>query len=332
MVNMNIDIIVAVDNKFGISKDGLIPWNFKEDMLYFLDVTKFCVGGKNAIIMGRYTWNAIPVMCKPLKDRISIVVSSSDIEVMRDTYVVRNLQEGVMLARKLCVKTLFIGGGVKMYDEACRTLVINNVYLTIIEKDYGCDNNINMDLMIDHLDNLVYSRIVRLVDHKSGEKCVVSFNKYGDVRYNVAEQRYLDMIYDILKNGDFRVTRNSNTWSVFSRKLEFDMRDGFPLLTSKRVFFRGIVEELLFFLKGDTNTNHLSDKGVNIWVPNTRRAFLDSVGLCDYEEGDMGAMYGFNWVHYGAEYCGMDSNYSGKGFNQIQYCLNLLKNDPHSRR
>lgn len=88
----------------------------------------------------------------------------------------------------------------------------------------------------------------------------------------------------------------------------------------------------MFFVKGDTNANHLSEKSVKIWEPNTRRQFLDSVGLSNYEEGDMGPMYGFNWRHFGAQYTGMQTDYTSQGFDQIKYCLELLKADPFSRR
>ena len=81
-----------------------------------------------------------------------------------------------------------------------------------------------------------------------------------------------------------------------------------------------------------TNTKHLEEKHVNIWKPNSSRTFLDSLGL-DYPEGTIGPLYGYNWIHYGFPYQGSDYDYNNCGFNQINYCLDLLrKNDPHSRR
>lgn len=77
------------------------------------------------------------------------------------------------------------------------------------------------------------------------------------------------------------------------------------------MFLKGIVEELLFFIRGDTNTKHLEEKGINIWRGNTSREFLDSRGLTDYVEGDMGPMYGFQWRHFNAEYKGCNADYSG---------------------
>ena len=65
------------------------------------------------------------------------------------------------------------------------------------------------------------------------------------------------------------------------------------------MFWKGIVEELLFFIRGDTQSKHLEEKGVNIWKPNTTRKFLDGMGFHDREEGDMGPMYGFQWRFFG---------------------------------
>lgn len=94
---------------------------------------------------------------------------------------------------------------------------------------------------------------------------------------------------------------------------------------------RGIFEELMFFLKGQTNSKILEEKQVNIWKPNTTKQFIESCGL-PYEEGDMGPMYGWNWKHFGAEYKSCLSDYTNKGFDQIEYAMNLLRKDPYSRR
>ncbi len=146
------------------------------------------------------------------------------------------------------------------------------------------------------------------------------------------EQQYLELLRKLLEEGEERQTRNSVTRSLFSAQLRFDLAEGFPLLTSKKMFFRGVFEELMFFLRGDTDTKKLEDKGVRIWAGNTSRAFLDSVGLEKYREGDMGPMYGFNLRHFGAEYQGCDSNYSGRGYDQLQYVIDTILTAPHSRR
>lgn len=82
-----------------------------------------------------------------------------------------------------------------------------------------------------------------------------------------------------------------------------------------------MVEELLWFIKGSTNSKMLTDKGVHIWDENGSRAFLDSCGFIDREEGDLGPVYGFQWRHYGAEYKDMHTNYTGQGISS-KYTLN----------
>jgi thymidylate synthase len=145
------------------------------------------------------------------------------------------------------------------------------------------------------------------------------------------ESNYLNLLEEIIYTGNTRKTRNGFTNSTFGRTIEYDISEKFPLLTTKKVFFRGIIEELLFFLRGKTDSKLLEEKGINIWKGNTSTEFINSVGL-SYKEGDMGPMYGFNWLHYNAKYNGCDSDYTNQGFNQLEHVIKLLKEDPYSRR
>lgn len=147
----------------------------------------------------------------------------------------------------------------------------------------------------------------------------------------MGEIQYLNLLKEILEKGDYRQGRNGGTYSLFGKTLRFNLKDEFPLLTTKKVFFRGVVEELLFFLRGLTNSKHLEEKKINIWRGNTSQDFLKSRNL-PYQEGDMGPMYGFNWLHFGAEYKGCHHDYTGEGFDQIEHIMNLLEHDPFSRR
>lgn len=141
------------------------------------------------------------------------------------------------------------------------------------------------------------------------------------------ENQYIELINKILNEGELRKTRNGNTYSLFGERLVFDVnKHGFPLLTTKRVFLRGIIEELLWFLRGDTNAKYLSDNGVKIWDGNSTRAFLDSRGL-DYPEGECGPIYGYQWRCFNGQY----PERTG-GIDQIRYVLNELINNPTGRR
>ncbi|XP_026194459.1 bifunctional dihydrofolate reductase-thymidylate synthase [Cyclospora cayetanensis] len=103
------------------------------------------------------------------------------------------------------------------------------------------------------------------------------------------ELQYLELVADILNNGTEQPDRTGvGIVSQFGRCMRFSLKETFPLLTTKRVFWRGVVEELLWFIRGDTNANNLSKLGVKIWDLNATREFLDSRGLTDREQGDIG--------------------------------------------
>lgn len=147
------------------------------------------------------------------------------------------------------------------------------------------------------------------------------------------ENQYLNAIKHIIENGIKREDRTgTGTISVFGLQMRFNLEKYFPLLTTKRVFWRGIAEELLWFIKGCTNANELKDKNIHIWDGNATREFLDSRGLTSNEEGDLGPVYGFQWRHFGAEYESMHSDYTNKGIDQLKKCIHMIKNEPTSRR
>jgi thymidylate synthase len=98
------------------------------------------------------------------------------------------------------------------------------------------------------------------------------------------------------------------------------------------VFWRGLAEELIWFIKGETNAKKLSEKKVRIWDANGSREFLDNLGFTDRPEGDLGPVYGFQWRHFGAQYNGVGANYEGVGVDQLADCVKQLKENPTSRR
>jgi len=138
---------------------------------------------------------------------------------------------------------------------------------------------------------------------------------------------YLAMLQNILSEGHQKLGRNGYTLSSFGEHLEFDFKDGFPLLTTKRVFWKGIVEELLWFLKGHTNAKDLQEKGVHIWDGNTTREFLDRNGLTDYPEGMCGPIYGYQWRAFNGNYPSFDG-----GVDQLREVIEELTRDFSSRR
>ena len=126
-------------------------------------------------------------------------------------------------------------------------------------------------------------------------------------------KQYLDLLQDILDNGTPKGDRTgTGTLSVFGRQYRHDLAEGFPLLTTKKLHFKSIVNELIWFLSGDTNTRWLKENGVSIW---------DEWAT---EEGDLGPIYGAQWTAWPTR--------DGGSLNQIDYVVDCLRNNPDSRR
>jgi thymidylate synthase len=121
--------------------------------------------------------------------------------------------------------------------------------------------------------------------------------------YFTNEKGYLSLLKITLENGERKETRNGIVYSNFGRMIHFDnIYDKFPLITTKKMFFRGVVEELLWFLRGSTNANELKEKNIHIWDGNSSREYLDSMGLTNYVEGELGPVYGWQWRNFGKDY------------------------------
>lgn len=149
------------------------------------------------------------------------------------------------------------------------------------------------------------------------------------------EYQYLDLIQRVIETGAVRPDRTgTGTLSLFAPpNLRFALADAtLPLLTTKRTFLRGILEELLWFVRGSTDSKLLSAKGVKIWDGNGSREFLDKRGLGHRREGDLGPVYGFQWRHFGAKYEDCDKDYTGEGVDQLKECIRKIKEEPTDRR
>lgn len=129
---------------------------------------------------------------------------------------------------------------------------------------------------------------------------------------NTADSQYLAIMSDILKRGVYRDGRNGGTYGLFGAQMRFNLSEGFPLLTTKRVHFKSVLVELLWFLRGDTNIKFLRDHGVTIWDE-----WAD-------ENGDLGPVYGSQWRSWPAP--------DGSRIDQITAALEQIKADPYSRR
>lgn len=162
----------------------------------------------------------------------------------------------------------------------------------------------------------------------------MSICSYEEDAINVEENKYLDMLKLILDKGIKKNDRTGiGTLSIFGHSLRFDLSKGFPLLTTKKIWLKGIFHELQWILSGSTNNKVLQNNKVHIWDLNSTRDFLDSRNLKEYPEGDIGATYGFACRHFGhKDYTSCLEDYKGKGFDQLEYVIDKIKNNPEDRR
>ena len=357
---INVSIIVAHSNSGGIGINGTIPWKIKKDMAYFKDITsnvfnedglvdnikndnekKFCK--KNAVIMGRKTYQSIPEKFRPLDNRYNLVLSSTEPTDLTEKEMEEHLHIDLhynksykelydsIVEHKDVINDLFVIGGGKiyndfLYDETVKELFnVDMIYVTRIRKKYECD------AFFPKIPSNYFIQEYTPDFEENGNKFY--FIKYKKEDKKHEEYNYLDMVQGVLDKHTYKLDRTGEgILTQFGCSSRYNICDTFPLLTTKRVFWKGIVEELLWFLSGDTNVQHLIDKGVHIWDKNSDRAFLDSLGMKDRKEFDGGPIYGFNFRHFGAKYIDCDTDYTGQGTDQVAEVLRLIREEPQSRR
>jgi dihydrofolate reductase/thymidylate synthase len=328
---MYFNLIVATDNQNGIAKNGIIPWKFSEDFHFFQQKTTETTlpGLINVVIMGRATAAYIG---KPLKNRLNFVLSKtikSEIS-SNDTFSYFDSLNSCLKYIKTLpnINNIFVCGGQDIYTEAVSHPYLKCIYQTIINKNYDCDRFFNLSTKHEYI--CYTTTILQCTDKISNETVKLEF-KYIEKTIH-PEVTYLELLNNIITNGHYRSTRNANTYSLFGGQLEFSLKNNiFPLLTTKKMSLRLIFEELMFFLRGQTDVNILQQKNVHIWNANTTQEFIDNINL-PYKAGDMGPMYGFQVKHFGAVYKDKDTDYTNQGFDQLADVLHQLKTDPHSRR
>ncbi|QTG12382.1 thymidylate synthase [Agrobacterium tumefaciens] len=138
---------------------------------------------------------------------------------------------------------------------------------------------------------------------------------------NNVDNQYINTLRNLLVNGVYREGRNGGTYGLFGHQMRFNLSDGFPLLTTKKVHFHSILVELLWFLRGDTNTHFLKANGVSIWDE-----WAD-------ENGELGPVYGAQWRSWDATKSdGVGGVYVAAPIDQIVNLIDGLKKDPHGRR
>ena len=142
-------------------------------------------------------------------------------------------------------------------------------------------------------------------------------------------KQYLELLQHILNHGTDKQDRTgTGTRSVFGYQMRFNLAEGFPLLTTKKVHMKSIIHELLWFLKGETNTSYLTDNQVTIW---NEWATAEQTARFGRAEGELGPIYGHQWRNFGASKKS-DVSYHDDGFDQIAWLINEINTNPNSRR
>ncbi|GKV21122.1 hypothetical protein SLEP1_g31134 [Rubroshorea leprosula] len=365
-------IVVAATRDLGIGKDGKLPWKLPSDLRFFKEITLTTSdsGKKNAVIMGRKTWESIPRGHRPLPGRLNVVLTRSgsfDIATAENVVICGSMTSALQLlaASPYCIsiEKVFVIGGGQIFREALNAPDCDAIHFTEIEISIDCDtfmpvidssvfqpwyssfpvveNNIRYSFMTYvRVRNSVVECLNQNNDEISDQKPdtdkfeVKKFSFLPKMIFQSHEEYlYLRMVQDIIDNGTLKDDRTgTGTLSKFGCQMRFNLRKTFPLLTTKKVFWRGVVEELLWFISGSTSAKVLQEKGIHIWDGNASREYLDSVGLTEREEGDLGPVYGFQWRHFGARYTDMHADYTGQGFDQLLDVIDKIKNKPDDRR
>ena len=332
---MKVNLIYSRTKGSIIGVNGDLLCRVSEDMKWFKRIT---MGKGNIVIMGYKTWLSIPR--KPLPDRYNIILTKhhkEDIEESEYVKAFTSFEDAMTFVGSIVYHKVFVIGGAQIFEYVLMKYQesIDCIYETLMDVEYdggGDIQYISRDLI--GFENVYKKEKVCKGDiygEEDSKEITCQYLIYQNKEMiNRQEYQYLELLKHIRENGVLKKTRNADVLSSFGEKMVFDLREGFPLLTTKKMGWKTILRELLWFLSGSTDNKELQKKNVHIWDMNASKEYMATRGL-DYEEGDLGPIYGFQWRHFGDEYRGVDHNHTG-GVDQIKEIIHLLKNDPMSRR
>ncbi len=331
-------VVVACTPDGGIGWQNHLPWRIPADMKFFKNLTTTTKdpAKRNMLLMGRKTWESLPPGGLP--GRSVLVVSRSS-----------GLEQTLEKCRDPEIESVFVVGGAALYSDALQREECHTLYLTRV---FCEDREIPVDVTCESLRAEELKRLGFRIKQKSifhqHQDYTYQFCEYERDRKRVEppphheeqqcllheEQQYLQVVSRVLAHGVKRMDRTqTGTLSTFGVTMRFSLRNGcLPLLTTKKVFWRGVVAELLWFISGKTNVRVLAAQGVNIWNENTSRETLDRLGFKDRPEFDLGPSYPWQWRHYGAPYKDMNTPSDGLGIDQLQQLIEGIRRDPYSRR
>jgi len=343
-MSIPLHVIVARSSTDGaIGKEGSFPWKIGHDMNFFKRITTNI--DRTAVIMGRRTFESMGSKCLP--NRINIIISTTLTIGPQNCHFFPSLQKALDYCNSKAnrISQVFVIGGTRLYHETYLHPQCTSIYITHVLKSYAdCDTFVNLpdrktwapvsdsDIFSEKGTSYTFSMWTRKSEPIQENIISTFLNIIDETRYD--ENEYLNLIYYvIMKKLNVRSDRTLvGTHSSFGHQCRYDLTKGFPLFTTKRTFWKGIVHELLWMISGSTNSKILEQNNVNIWKGNGSREFLDNNGFRDRKEGDLGPIYGFQWRHLGAKYISSNHNYFGQGIDQLANVIDMIKNNPTSRR
>lgn len=315
--------IVAFCKKSGIGHANRLMWNIREDRIFFKNITQ-----NGIVVMGRKTFESIGM---PLPNRLNVVLTSTPNAYESTSKVLFVSYQGVwdlLNKHAFDYANTFVIGGEEIYKLFYKDL--SALYVTYIDKEFDQADAFFPEITSDF--QIVASTDAMRCDE---ENCDYTFIKYARLKTPVCcDSEYFGLVNRVLSSGTRRTNRTGiDTISCFGQHISFDISNSVPLLTTKRMAWKSCVEELLWFMRGDTNAKVLDAKKVKIWNDNSSRSFLDDVGLSHLEEGDCGANYSFQWRYFGQEYKDCNTEYTkNTPTDQISNIIRLLRTDKQSRR
>lgn len=357
---MSISLIASVaqfKGKLAIGRQNELLLRLPLDMKHFSNLTSNILNSKssidrNVVVMGRRTWYSLPSDGRPLPNRINIVLTKDKDLHKISPYPVnpfhkweRNVYfftfEQFVRFYKKTHANVFVIGGSEIFELFLQSFPkeINKIYLTEIY-NYQPKNGLYPDTYTTCPMDDTYKLISMSSKHFDFTNNVsYRFLVYAKTHKQHEEHQFLELCKTILENGFQKIDRTGvGTISSFGHQLRFDISESVPLLTTKKVAWRHCIEELLWFLRGDTDARILQRKGVNIWNGNSSREFLDSQKLFHYDTGILGPIYSWQWRFFGASYSQAFADTSTfdrtkvGGIDQIELLIHALKTEPFSRR
>ena len=339
---MNLNIIFNRNLQDIIGVNESLAFSIKEDLQHFKKITtNKDINKQNVVIMGYNTWKSLPN--KYLPNRINIVITKTNILNIDSDKVssFSTFEYALEYIKDLVYNDIFIIGGAQLYNYIFENYSndIKYIYETYTNAYYKIKEGQDITYLKYKIDNAQFECIedkiiktnAKIYSEVDNILTIVNFKKYVNVnKINKNENEYLILLDKVNKLGVQRESRNSQVISLFGEKMTFDLRKGFPLLTTKKMGWKTILRELLWFIEGSTDNNRLKEKNVSIWNANASKEFMESRGL-HYDEGDLGPIYGFQWRHFGDEYINKDHEHTG-GVDQLKNVIDLINNDPLSRR